>query len=132
MKAVSGNVKQDEESTTELNDADALENNDDVPLARDGVRDFAVHREILVSPEHLWGGRSNREIGCSRSVRWGVHCGGDYTTHRTSRFGCEGHGYKGSGTARTANGLSVWVAGSQRRGDGGVLVWDGEVLAKRW
>ena len=42
--------------STALDGANALENNDNMPLAGHGICEFAVDREVLVSPEHLRSG----------------------------------------------------------------------------
>lgn len=69
--------------------ANSLESEDDVALARDWIRLFAVDSEVAVVPEDVWlrdcgtrtGGRGERLL-------LGL---GDNAAHWAARFRCKGH-----------------------------------------
>ena len=70
--------------------AGSLESEDDVALARDRIRRFAVDSKVVVVPEDVW--LRVRGCGTGRGERIAFLLGlGDNATHWAARFWCKGH-----------------------------------------
>lgn len=68
--------------------AGSLESEDDVALARDRIRLFAVDSKVVVVPEDV----GLRGCGTGRGERIAFLLGlGDNATHWAARFWCKGH-----------------------------------------
>lgn len=70
----------------------SLESDDDVALARDWIRLFAVDGKVVVVPEDVWLRVCGTRWTCGRGKRIALVLGlGDNAAHGAARFGCKGH-----------------------------------------